>query len=293
MIEAYDVLVDVRLRHDGTTTITFVVRTAASPTPTPRPAPGPDVAGRSLDDDPFDLIDAQALDEDTIAVDAPPDETYAALHEAAGRIGDIAYVDRQLGILETIVRFDGGPSCSVVMTLQGRGRTTEVFSTMESIEAAPAPPIGPVIDALVAELRPRERGADRPPRLGTPGDDGHPLWWRRAASYRPWKRSPCGRRPCSTLSGGTEQRWRGAGPCAISGPRGCSTRSSLHREFDDLFAGLVEDDGLTRFRERVARIWRSYDPLIHDYIFSLPDSTPRTSGSRASRRPTSPSGTGC
>jgi hypothetical protein len=28
-----------------------------------------------------------------------------------------------------------------------------VLCTMESIEAAPTPPIGPVVDALVAELR--------------------------------------------------------------------------------------------------------------------------------------------
>jgi hypothetical protein len=50
--------------------------------------------------------------------------------------------------------------------------------------------------------------------------------------------------------------------------------TSLHREFDDLFSGLVEDDGLARFRERATVIWRSTDPLIHDYIASLPGHTP-------------------
>jgi len=49
---------------------------------------------------------------------------------------------------------------------------------------------------------------------------------------------------------------------------------SLHREYDDLFGGLVEDDGLARFRERATRIWRSTDPLVHDYIASLPSQTP-------------------
>ncbi len=49
---------------------------------------------------------------------------------------------------------------------------------------------------------------------------------------------------------------------------------SLHREFDDLFGGLVEDDGLARFRARASVIWRSTDPLIHDYIASLPTQTP-------------------
>ena len=69
-----------------------------------------------------------------------------------GRVGDVAYVDAQLGILEIIVRFEGGPSCSVVMTLQGRATHTKVFCSMESIEAAPAPAIRPVLEALVAEL---------------------------------------------------------------------------------------------------------------------------------------------
>lgn len=48
----------------------------------------------------------------------------------------------------------------------------------------------------------------------------------------------------------------------------------LHREFDDLVAGLVEVDGLVRFRERVTFIWRSTDPLVHDYIATLPTHTP-------------------
>lgn len=113
----------------------------------------PAISDSGQTDDLFDVIDAQALDEDTIAVDAPPPETYAALFEAASRVGDIAYVDRQLGIIETMVRFEGGPTCSVVMTLQGRATFTEVFCTMESIEAAATPPIAPVIEALVEELR--------------------------------------------------------------------------------------------------------------------------------------------
>jgi hypothetical protein len=90
---------------------------------------------------------------DTIVVTAPTAETYALIAEAASRIGEVAYHDRQLGILETIVRFEGGPSCSVVLTTVPRGPgTTEVQCMMESIEADPTPPIRPVIEALIAEL---------------------------------------------------------------------------------------------------------------------------------------------
>ena len=147
LIEAYEVVVawaEANAR-DG------VLWWPAAATPPPPPPTGPTAPAPRHE--PFDVVDAQALDEDTIAVDAPPPETYAALFEAASRVGNIAYVDRQLGIIETMVRFEGGPTCSVVMTLQGRATFTEVFCTMESIEAAPTPPIGPVIDALVEELR--------------------------------------------------------------------------------------------------------------------------------------------
>lgn len=93
------------------------------------------------------------LADDTIAVVAPAEETFALLHDAAGRIGEVAYLDPDLGILETVVRFEGGPTCSLVLTLQGRADHTEVFCTLTSIEAAPTPPIGPAVDALVEELR--------------------------------------------------------------------------------------------------------------------------------------------
>jgi hypothetical protein len=105
---------------------------------------------------PFDSraepIDADLVDADTIALQVPADEAFALLFEAAGRVGHVAYFDRQLGILETIVRFEGGPTCSVLITLQGRAFTTEAFCTMESIEAAPTPPIRPVVDAILEEL---------------------------------------------------------------------------------------------------------------------------------------------
>lgn len=124
------------------------------PTPSPPPRPSPPAAstdpaepGASIEP-----TEVAVLDEGALAIGAPPPEAYARLYEAAGRVGDVAYVDAQLGILEIIVRFEGGPSCSVVMTLQGRATHTEVFCSMESIEAAPAPAIRPVLEALVAEL---------------------------------------------------------------------------------------------------------------------------------------------
>jgi DnaJ domain len=116
-------------------------RIAAPPASAPPPAPA--------------TVPVKETDGDSILFDVPADEAFAALFEAAGRVGHVAYFDRHLGILETVVRFEGGPSCSVLITLQGRAYGTEAFCTMESIEAAPTPPIGPVVDALVEELGPR------------------------------------------------------------------------------------------------------------------------------------------
>lgn len=95
---------------------------------------------------------AVLLGNDSIAIDAPAAEAYVLLYEAASNVGEIAYYDQQLGILEMIVRFVGGPSCSVVMTMQGRATYTEVLCTMVSIEAVPAPPMRPVLEALLEKL---------------------------------------------------------------------------------------------------------------------------------------------
>jgi len=100
---------------------------------------------------PADTIEIRA-DGDSLFITAPPPETFGILLDAGSRLGGIGYVDRNLGILEVIVRFEGGPSCSVLMTLQGRAFGTDVFISMESIEADPTPALAPVLDALLEEL---------------------------------------------------------------------------------------------------------------------------------------------
>lgn len=142
------------LDHDGAT-----VPVPPSPPVAPPPAPPGSRLGDRVDPqvpiDPFadDIPDADVVDGDTIAITAPPPEAFARLLDAAAAIGGIGYVDRHLGLLEVLVRFEGGPTCSVLVTLQGRAHVTEAFCTMESIEAAPTPPLRPVVEALVDALR--------------------------------------------------------------------------------------------------------------------------------------------
>jgi hypothetical protein len=144
LTEAYAVLR--RVAEEGATDTIEV----DSPAPNDPAAPPPPTKS------PYDeAVEAERAAGDTIILRAPLGEAFAVLFEAAGRIGHIAYFDRQLGILETIVRFEGGPSCSLLITLQGRMGGTEAFCTLESIEATPTPPIRPVIDALLDELATR------------------------------------------------------------------------------------------------------------------------------------------
>lgn len=128
----------------GNATAEPVARPSGSPTPAPAPATPYEQA-----------VAAELAAGDTIRLHAPAGEAFAVLFEAAGNIGHIAYFDRQLGILEAIVRFEGGPSCSLLITLQGRVDGTDAFCTLESIEALPTPPIRPVVDALLEALAPR------------------------------------------------------------------------------------------------------------------------------------------
>ncbi|MBU3700831.1 MAG: J domain-containing protein [Acidimicrobiia bacterium] len=88
------------------------------------------------------------IESGSVFVAAPADETFLRLLEAASVLGDVGHLDLRLGLLELLVRPEGGPTCSVLFTLQGRALGTEVFAEMESIEAAPTPPLEPVLRAL-------------------------------------------------------------------------------------------------------------------------------------------------
>jgi hypothetical protein len=120
-------------------------RAAPSATAPPRSS-----AGRSPTAPPVQRIDA-----DTLRLDAPADETFRWLLDAAHDVGEITYVDRSMPIMEVLCRFEQEPATSLLLTLQGRGEGTEVFATVESIEARPAPPTAAVVDLLELALHRR------------------------------------------------------------------------------------------------------------------------------------------
>ena len=92
----------------------------------------------------------------TLHVPLAPDHGFVALMEAAHGLGEVAYVDRSAGLLETIVVFDGYPVGSVLCTLEpGRRGWTDVTVIVESLTGDAAPPDDAV--AALGGRTPRSR----------------------------------------------------------------------------------------------------------------------------------------
>ncbi|MGH9136972.1 MAG: DnaJ domain-containing protein [Acidimicrobiales bacterium] len=116
-----------------------VLRDETEPAPPPASAASPTVV----------------VDGDTVSAELPAGDLFALLLEAAHTVGEVAYVDRQAGLLEVVVEFGGGlGACSVVLTLQGRGTGfTEAFCTVEPLGGGPAPSTAEVAEWLASALR--------------------------------------------------------------------------------------------------------------------------------------------
>lgn len=112
-------------------------------------APSPASTAAPFSPDPtLATVPFARLDGDTLALGAPADEVFRLLIDAAHDIGEVTYLDRSVPILEVLCTFVGEPATSLVLTVQGRATFTEVFCTVESIEARPAPPTDAVVDVL-------------------------------------------------------------------------------------------------------------------------------------------------
>ena len=99
----------------------------AAPLPRPTRAPAPPRPRRAI------AADVELLGTDTLIMQTPPDETFARLLVALDRLGEITFVDRSCPIVEAVLVLDDGTSHSLVLTIQGRGASTEVFATLEAL----------------------------------------------------------------------------------------------------------------------------------------------------------------
>lgn len=144
IIEAYRVLGGSATAPDPATAGATVDPTTAEPVPS---------GGAGADGAP----PLARLDADTLLLDAPADEAFRWLVDAAHDLGAITYLDRSGPIFEALCRFEDEPATSLVVTIQGRAGGTEAFCTAESIEARPGPPVGAVVDLYELALRRRQR----------------------------------------------------------------------------------------------------------------------------------------
>ena len=91
---------------------------------------------------------------DTVALGAPAEEAFFAILDVGHEIGEVTYIDREAGLLETIVQLEGGPVCSLVVTFQGRANgTTEAFCTLEPLGVGPPPPATAAVEVVTERLQ--------------------------------------------------------------------------------------------------------------------------------------------
>jgi hypothetical protein len=136
--------------------------------PPPPPPPLPPRAGTAASPapiwaDPPRWADTTVeVDHDgTLVIGAPAEEAFQLLLDAAEGVGDLTYVDRDAALAQIIVGGDGKPWAYATFSLQGRAGGTEVFVTVDSIDANPAPDAKPVVDAVAAALVKLRPGARR------------------------------------------------------------------------------------------------------------------------------------
>ena len=162
IIEAYEVL-DRARSHAGDPSAPSSSRSGAPPPPPPPPSDKPTDVGSHrafwrASRWPAPVGRAPAVwrvDDDTLLLDAPAEETFRWLLDAAYDVGEVTYVDGSVPIMEVLCRFEGEPATSLLITLQGRANGTEAFCTVESIEDRPAPPVAAVVDLLELALHRR------------------------------------------------------------------------------------------------------------------------------------------
>lgn len=86
-------------------------------------------------------------------VEVEPAELLARLAEAGHEVGEVVFVDPHVGMLEIVVGDPPAVGQLAVTVGATYGDGTEVAFTLEPLGVTPAPPIGPVVDALMSAIR--------------------------------------------------------------------------------------------------------------------------------------------
>jgi hypothetical protein len=88
---------------------------------------------------------------DTLLVHLPAGQLWPIVLDVAHGLGEVAYVDRSVPVVETIVEFLGHPVCSVLLSVDAHGDgTSELSCAAEALGGDRAPP-GDAVARLVAD----------------------------------------------------------------------------------------------------------------------------------------------
>lgn len=108
-------------------------RTGRAPAPAPAPAPATGATG-------------------AVVGRRDPAEVFGRLRAAAGAVGNISGVDPESLTLQILVEAPGGAPAQLLAEVFRRGDDTAIMFTLESLTAAPGPPIEAVVKRLLAAL---------------------------------------------------------------------------------------------------------------------------------------------
>jgi len=81
-----------------------------------------------------------------------PPEVFRRLRSAAGAVGNLSGVDPESLTLQILVEVPGAAPAQLLAEVSRRGEDTAIAFTLESLTAAPGPPIEAVVKRLLAAL---------------------------------------------------------------------------------------------------------------------------------------------
>ena len=88
----------------------------------------------------------------TVVGRSAPEEVFQRLRAAAGAVGDLSGTDPESLTLQILVQAPGAAPAQLLAEVSRRGADTAIAFTLESLTAAPGPPIEGVVKRLLAAL---------------------------------------------------------------------------------------------------------------------------------------------
>ena len=88
----------------------------------------------------------------TVVGGRSPEDVFRRLRAAAGAVGHLSGVDPESLTLQILIESPGAAAAQLLAEVSRRGADTTIMFTLESLTAAPGPPIEGVVKRLVAAL---------------------------------------------------------------------------------------------------------------------------------------------